>query len=117
MPGKQSDSESRIKVSFRQSGGYAGLILGSDLDTGDLPPGDAQRLRAILQSGAVAAALAGGAASRASPPAARDLTSYEIEVKTPTGSARLAFDDMSAPPGIEPLLEFLRTRARPRPPR
>jgi hypothetical protein len=115
MPGKPSASDPHIKVSFRQSGGVGGLILGADLDTASLPPREAAQLRSLVQATNVASTPADDTEGRMSPPDARDLTQYEIEVTTKKGTRRLAFDDMSVPAKVEPLLQFLRSRARARP--
>jgi len=115
MPGKRSDFEPHIKVTFRQSGGFGGLVLGSNLDTETLSPREAAQLRSLVRSSGVVSGSIGDAKRSMSSPDARDLTTYEIEVTFDEGMVRLAFDDMSMPPDIEPLLEFVRARARARP--
>jgi emfourin len=99
-----------MRVVFRQSGGFAGLILGTELNTNDLPPEEAATLRSLVQQGNLQSPI-GETASRA-----RDLRTYEIIVEPDEGdSYHVAFDDSNVPRGVGPLLDMLRERARPRP--
>jgi hypothetical protein len=43
---------------------------------------------------------------------ARDLQNYEIAVEGDGLTAKVTFDDMSVDANVEPLLDFLRQRAR-----
>jgi hypothetical protein len=94
-----------MKVKFRQSGGYAGLLRGADLDTAELPAGERQRIEAMIE------ALPETKGARASRGA--DLTGYEIEIETPQGTRALSFDDLSVPEGMKKLLEMLQKKAGP----
>jgi Emfourin len=94
-----------MKVRFRQTGGFGGLVLGCDLDTSTLPPAEAQELTRLIKQANLEKIH-----SRPSEKA-RDLQNYEIAVENEM-TARASFDDMSVPANGEPLLEFLRQRAR-----
>jgi hypothetical protein len=94
-----------MKVRFRQTGGFGGLVLGCDLDTSTLPPAEAQELTRLIKQANLEKIH-----SRRSEKA-RDLQNYEITVENEM-TARASFDDMSVPANGEPLLEFLRQRAR-----
>jgi hypothetical protein len=94
-----------MKVRFRQTGGFGGLVLGCDLDTSSLPPAEAQELTRLIKQANLEKIH-----SRPSEKA-RDLQNYEIAVENEM-TARASFDDMSVPANGEPLLEFLRQRAR-----
>jgi hypothetical protein len=94
-----------MKVRFRQTGGFGGLVLGCDLDTSSLPPAEAQELTRLIKQANLETIH-----SRPSEKA-RDLQNYEIAVENEM-TARASFDDMSVPANGEPLLEFLRQRAR-----
>ena len=98
-----------MKVTFRQSGGFAGLSRGCELDTAELPAAEAAKLEAMVA--------ASGLDRRppATPPGARDLTNYEIRVETPAGATVAAFDDLNAPPEAADLLAYLRRSSGPRP--
>jgi hypothetical protein len=95
-----------MKIRFRQTGGFGGLVLGSDLDTSTLPPAEAQELTRLVKQ----ANLEKIQAKRSEK--ARDLQNYEIAVEGDGLTAKATFDDMSVDANVEPLLEFLRRRAR-----
>ena len=94
-----------MKIRFRQTGGFGGLVMGCDLDTSTLSPAEAQELTRLVKQ-------ANMEKSHAPPnPRARDLQNYEIAVEDEI-TAKTSFDDMSVPANMKPLLEFLRHRAR-----
>jgi len=95
-----------MKVRFRQTGGFAGLVLGCDLDTSTLPPAEAQELTRLVKQ----ANLEKIQTRRSEK--ARDLQNYEIAVESNEMTAKATFDDMSVDANVEPLLDFLRQRAR-----
>jgi hypothetical protein len=95
-----------MKVRFRQTGGFGGLVLGCDLDTSTLPPAEAQELTRLIKQGNLEKIQ-----TRRSEKA-RDLQNYEIAVEGDGITAKASFDDMSVDANVEPLLDFLRQRAR-----
>jgi Emfourin len=99
-----------MKVAFLQSGGFAGLLRGCELDTAELPAAEAVKLRAMVEASGLRAG------KSAPPPGARDLIGYEIRIETDDGELTAAFDDASVPAEAEPLLAYLRKRSTPRPP-
>jgi hypothetical protein len=78
-----------MKIRFRQTGGFGGLVLGSDLDTSTLPPAEAQELTRLVKQ----ANLEKIQAKRSEK--ARDLQNYEIAVEGDGMTAKATFDDMS----------------------
>ena len=97
-----------MRVRFRQTGGFAGLIRGCELDSEELPQQEAAQLVQLSRQPP--------AAPRRTTGAARDLTSYEVTVETPQGSKVFSFDDLGIPAEAAPLIEFLRRRSKPLPP-
>jgi hypothetical protein len=95
-----------MKLRFRQTGGFGGLVLGCDLDTSTLPPAEAQELTRLVKQ----ANLEKIQTRRSEK--ARDLQNYEIAVEGEGMTAKATVDDMSVDANVEPLLEFLRQRAR-----
>jgi hypothetical protein len=95
-----------MKIRFRQTGGFGGLVLGSDLDTSTLPPAEAQELTRLIKQTNLEKIQ-----TRRSEKA-RDLQNYEIAVEGDGITAKASFDDMSVDASVEPLLDFLRQRAR-----
>jgi Emfourin len=94
-----------MKVRFRQTGGFGGLVLGCDLNTSTLAPAEAQELTRLIKQADL-----GKIHARRSEKA-RDLQNYEIAVENEI-TAKASFDDMTMPANIKPLLDFLRQRAR-----
>ncbi len=94
-----------MKIRFRQTGGFGGLVLGCDLDTSALPPAEAQELTRLVKQ----ANLEKIQTRRSEK--GRDLQIYEIAVENEI-AAKASFDDMSMPANIRPLLDFLRQRVR-----
>ncbi len=90
------------KIRFRLSGGFAGLVRGTELNGSDL-------------SGAERAALARAvkAAKSETSPEARDVQLYELEVVTDEGTHHLEFDDLHEPAGLGELTARLAQRSRP----
>jgi hypothetical protein len=97
-----------MKVVFRQSGGFAGLIRGTELDAEDLPPEQVVALRSLVERNDLQ-----GASGESTE--ARDLRTYELTVKTDEGVHRVAFDERNIPEGLAPLLDTLKERSGPRP--
>ncbi|GET37419.1 protealysin inhibitor emfourin [Microseira wollei] len=96
-----------MKVTFRQSGGYAGLRMGCEFDTDSLPADEAARLGSLVEQSGIMQAQSG------SNPTARDLLNYDLTVETSEGSHHVSFDDMTVPQGVAPLLEYLQERSHP----
>jgi hypothetical protein len=94
-----------MKIRFRQTGGFGGLVLGCDLETSALPPAEAQELARLVKQ----ANLEKIQTRRSEK--GRDLQIYEIDVENEI-TAKASFDDMSMPANTRPLLDFLRQRAR-----
>jgi hypothetical protein len=97
-----------MKITFRQSGGYTGLIKGCEIDTDLLPSDESTLLQALVeQSGLLKAEgrqLSDG----------RDLLDYEITIEIGHEVHHVSFDNMSLPAEVIPLLEYLQGQAKPR---
>ena len=96
-----------LKVTFRQWGGFGGLLRGCRLDAAAMEPGEGRILGELVGKCSFSSPVAG------MPEDARDTVSYEITVEADGGVRRLSFDDLSIPPSAEPLLTYLRERSRP----
>lgn len=90
------------KIRFRQSGGFAGLIKGSEV-AGDSLSADEQRALERLSKKS-AAAQAGES---------RDLVMFELEVETDSGTSRIEFDESAVPDELAGLVDRLQSNARP----
>ena len=98
-----------MKLRYRQTGGYGGLVLGSELDTEKLPASEASELARLVKQAALEKV---GDKKNAR---GRDLTNYAIIVEDKGQTTKVSFDDMTIPANAQPLLDFLRSRAAARP--
>jgi hypothetical protein len=98
-----------MKIRYRQTGGFAGLSLGAELDTETLPVGEARELERLVKRAALHHI--GDRKSRGG----RDLTSYEMTVEDQGRTTKASFDDMTIPSNAQALLDFVRSRATARP--
>lgn len=102
-----------MKVSFRQSGGYAGLIRGCELNTVAMQPAEAQRLQSLINNSRILEMGSKGESAPKRP----DLINYRISIATGGAVHEISLDDFSITPTIRPLLEYLQSCSGPRPPR
>lgn len=94
-----------VRIRFRQSGGFAGLVRGCEITGKQLTAAEQRALARHLASPK------GGAADRSS--GARDLLNYELEVQTDAGTTRLQFDEAGAPDDLAALIERLQSLSAP----
>jgi hypothetical protein len=101
-----------MRIVFRQTGGYAGLVLGSELDSSDLDASEAAALYALLRQDV-------GRPPTGPPSPACDLEIYQIRVQEDAQEDKkdrsFTFDQLSVPEAVIPLLERLMQEARPQP--
>jgi len=98
-----------MKVGFRQSGGFAGLIRGVDLDTSKMDATQARELEELV----AASGIQGSASAHSQ--TARDLFLYGITIDDNNHAASVSFDDSTIPSAVQPLLKYLKAQARPIP--
>jgi len=97
-------------VRFVQSGGFAGLVKGCELDTRSLPQEKAKELEAMIESSSISTP--GKFLSHSS----RDLNQYEITIKAGTSTISAVFDDETIPGSAKPLIGYLKKCAKPEKP-
>ncbi|NGZ02207.1 MAG: hypothetical protein CV090_04045 [Nitrospira sp. WS238] len=95
-----------MKVRFRQTGGFGGLILGCDLDTAVMARDEADQLLQLIEKANIQGV------SQRRHPRGRDLLVYEVALEENGKHIRASFDSMTTPSQVEPLLRFLAQRAR-----
>jgi hypothetical protein len=96
-----------MKLRFVQSGGFAGLLRGVELDTASLPPKLGKLAEQLLQR-------AGDLPSVASS-ASRDACSYSLSVEGPDGPKDVQFSDATLPDKFASLIEHLAAASKPLP--
>lgn len=96
-----------MKLRFDQSGGYAGLLKGCDIDTADLPYEKAKELEDLVQASEIAS---GEFLSTSS----RDLQQYELTIEDGGSKTSVIFDDGSVPQSAKRLIGYLKKCAKPK---
>lgn len=101
------------KIKFRQSGGFAGFVRGCELTPEALDSRERAQLERLVERSGLTAKDAVPAAKSDS--GARDLTNFEIEIETSSGTSRHELDDLDLPPEVAPLVTLLQKHSRPIP--
>ena len=100
-----SEIDYPMKITFRQSGGYAGLTKGCEINTELLSSEEAQEIKSLVaQSGILEAQ------SKQSPNVA-DAYNYLIIIETRERTHQVSFDELSLPRKVIPLIDFLEDRS------
>lgn len=94
-----------MKVTFHQSGGFAGLTKTCRLDSEQMPEAEAATLRALVQQSNLAEQLVHHS------PTARDVHRYDVTIDSDGQTRRLSVDDHTLSENIRPLIHFLQHHA------
>lgn len=101
-----------MRITFEMSGGYGGLFalrpLSFHVDTADLSETDREELLALVRSSGLLEATAAETAAASGRP---DVYHYRLSIAHERGAASFAFDDLTAPANVRPLLQHLQQRA------
>ncbi|MDJ0718909.1 MAG: hypothetical protein QNJ54_32565 [Prochloraceae cyanobacterium] len=100
-----SEIDSPMKITFRQSGGFAGLIKGCEIDTELLSSEEAKELKSLVNQSDVFEAQ-----SQKSPNVA-DAYSYQIVIETRERTHQVSFDEPNLSEEVIPLIDFLKDRS------
>ena len=98
------------RIRFRQTGGFAGLVRGCDLDLDSLAPKQRAEVDRLISASGLANAPAAKPKSKG-----RDLMQYEITIESASGTTRADLTDLDLDDKAEPLVAFLQKRAGPMP--
>lgn len=99
-----------MRITFTQSGGFAGLLKHCAIDAGSLTAAERRALEALVEASGLTESWERFTA------AGRDLKQYEIVIDRDTANVRVCCDDRCLPAEARPLVSFLVERARPGPP-
>lgn len=99
-----------MKIQFERSGGFAGMLLNTTIDSSDLPPEEARALQAELE----AADFFNLPAKIDDRSRGADRFQYRITVEEKDRRHTVEFGEAAAPPNLQPLVERLSTLARTR---
>jgi hypothetical protein len=95
-----------MKIKFRQSGGYAGLRMGCDLDTDLLSTAESSKLESLVKASGISQSKSSHSKNTA------DVISYQITIETKDGTHQMTFDDLTLPESVIPLLDYLQNQAQ-----
>ena len=98
-----------MKVRFHQSGGYAGLLKGCEIDTAALEPQKAEELIQLVRQSSLSPK--GQFLSKSS----RDLHQYEIQIDDGAAESSVTYDEESVPPSARALIGYLKKCSKPQP--
>jgi hypothetical protein len=96
-----------MQVSFTQSGGFANLVKGCNLDTASLSAADGATLSQLIEESGLLHLKSSVSAT------ARDAILYEISVATNGLQHDWTFDDATLPPSASPLISYLQSHSSP----
>ena len=99
-----------MKITFRQSGGFMGLVRGCTVDTTTLAAGERNRVEGLVTASTLTASFTrqteGG----------RDRWQYEITIEHEAARVHVVCDDACLPEPARPLVAYLVGCAKPMPP-
>jgi hypothetical protein len=94
------------RLHLTRTGGLAGIAMEATVDTGELDPATADRILAAVRRADVS--------KQGAAPGLPDAFSYELEIDDGHSTRRMTFSDPEAPESLQPALDVLRPRMRPR---
>lgn len=97
-----SPSPEQVVVRLQRSGGLAGLIVRSEVDSARLSPADRAHLDGLLA--------AADLTSTQPPPRGADRFQYDLEVERGGRVQRATVYDGSLPAGLQPLIDWVAAR-------
>ena len=112
MAGRRSDSNrvgGKMRITFRSSGGIAGLVRGCEIDTTRLAVGEGARIEALVAASGLADTLENHSLK------ARDAMTYELFIEDRESVLLAKFDETRVPTNCGPLLQYLEEHSVPRP--
>ncbi len=96
-----------MKLSFRKSGGFAPIFQGCQFDT-EANPADLEAIQ--VESLVGASGIMNEQSKRVQ--AARDVFYYTFDIEMKGQRHKVTFDQLSVPPKVQPLLDYLLARAK-----
>jgi hypothetical protein len=102
---------SLLKLRFRQTGGYAGLVRGQEITAAGSSPAELQQLEHMLKESGLTERAGGGGAR--TPPKSADLMQYDLEIETSAGTRHVVLTDEDLDERTEPLIQLLQKGSKP----
>ena len=97
-----------MKITFKRTGGFAGMRLSHDIDTQSLPANEGQQLESLVES----SGFFNLPSSLPSQEGRTDRFQYQISVETTTKSHSVDVGEAAVPASLLPLIDELARRSR-----
>ena len=97
-----------MRISFERSGGFAGITMKTAVDEEDLAPGEAQKLRQLVEETDFFN-LPGKIISRSPQP---DRFQYELKLEEKGRQNTVTVSEEAMPPKLKPLVNWLMEKSR-----
>ena len=102
-----------MKIEFEFSGGYGGMFAAKPLryrlDTDEMPQAVRDELLALVRTSGILELE--GKVKKATSGPQRDVFTYQLSILEAGKTRSFTFDDVTAPPSVRPLLQFLQKHA------
>jgi hypothetical protein len=95
-----------MRVFFSRTGGFAPMPVRCKLDTDSMEPAQAQILLSLVDSTGILSLASAEVKGN-------DMHYYTVEVEKEGRSHRVRFDQISLPPKIKPLIDYLMANSKP----
>jgi hypothetical protein len=97
-----------LRISFERSGGFAGITMKTAVDEEDLAPGEALKLRQLVEE----ADFFNSPGKIVSPSPQPDRFQYELRLEEKGRQHTVTMSEEAMPPKLKPLVQWLMGKAR-----
>ena len=94
-----------MKITYRESGGFAGLVKGVEIDTSNLNHDEAQNVVKMVADSGIKGEV------NLTSPAQRDVPQYDICIESENGVERRQLDFSHVTDDMKPLLKYLKRKS------
>ena len=103
--------EATLKIEFQRSGGFAGMVLSSSVDTGGVSAVEAHEFEELVGKVDIEA-IASAAQAATGPQRGADRFQYDLKIETAEAQHRLTISEAQVSAELRPLLDKLEALAR-----
>ncbi|MGI8425836.1 MAG: protealysin inhibitor emfourin [Actinomycetota bacterium] len=101
-----------MKIEFQRSGGFAGMILSSTVDTGDLSEVEAREFEELVGRVDIEAVKSASQAAAGGPHRGADRFQYDLKIEAPGSQHQLTISEAQVSFELRSLLDKLEALAR-----
>jgi hypothetical protein len=96
-----------MKVYLERSGGFAGMITTTNVDTQTLPPGEAHEIQSLIENSHFFVLPSQSPQTSKTRKGAADYFTYKITVRDGNSEHSVQFNDINMQPKLRPLIDLL----------